>query len=155
MGEEELHLDKLAVYILGAAIVGDAELEINLKSSNAADDAPERAGELRTICCSGVRESRFVLPSKEPALISISSEEPLLWDYRAWKSIFGNAPLPDPPRFLFEYQRLLRDHFKLDRDPLCYLNFRDRIAEWREFVYQRSFHLLTAPTLVQTVFITS
>lgn len=113
------------------------------------ESADDRSVQLQ-FSCQGVFES-LLKPTSQALPISqiqILDDDPLLWDYGPRSSIYGNAPLPDPPRFLFDFIKLFQPKLRGARDPLRYLNWRENFAEWREFVYSRSYLLLTAPQTI-------
>ncbi|MCB0325473.1 MAG: hypothetical protein KDD69_17945, partial [Bdellovibrionales bacterium] len=93
----------------------------------------------------GVSECEVRLPEAARAVLSSHRDDPLLWDYGPRSTLFGNAPLPDPPRFFHEFHELVRGQFRLERDPLRYLNWQGNFMEWRDRVVSRTYLLLTAP----------
>jgi hypothetical protein len=98
---------------------------------------------------SGVREC--TISTSEPFAvdaIEISASHPFLWNYGSWSTIFGKAPLPDAPKFFYDFNQLVLDTLSVERDPLDYLFFQTGLPQWREFVYSRSFTLLNAPTRI-------
>jgi len=100
----------------------------------------------------GVQEVECLF--KETALISsftYSLDDPYLWNYGEWSSICGTAPLPDVPKFFYDFHEIVRDKLKVDRDPMTYLNTKSTILEWKNFVYSRAYSLLSAPTQVAKV----
>ena len=93
----------------------------------------------------GVVESQLNVSLPYQVPLRVSSSHPLLWDYGGYSSIFGNAPLPDPPRFFHEFYQLVRSDLGVPRDPVRYLNWKEHLGEWLEFVYSRTYQLLSAP----------
>ncbi len=108
------------------------------------DEIPRnQEGELR-FSFEGVRENTLSVGSRAKD-IGLSFEHPILWDYGPTGSIFGNAPLPDPPKFYFDFHNLVSYRLGVPRNPNTYLNFSSSLDEWLQFVYSRTFQLLGAP----------
>ncbi len=74
-----------------------------------------------------------------------SQESPLFWNYQPQGSIFGHAPLPDPPRFFHEFHELILGTLGIKRDPITYLNWQKNFLGWRNIVLSRTYQLLHAP----------
>ncbi len=100
------------------------------------------------IRATGVTESQLNFTGGKAVYLSASRTHPLLWDYGGYSSIVGNAPLPDPPRFFHEFYQLVRSELGVARDPVRYLNWNTHLSEWLEFVYSRSYQLLSAPAAI-------
>lgn len=80
--------------------------------------------------------------------VSVAEDSPLLWDYGPAAAIYGNAPLPDVPRFFYEFFQLVRFKLSLPRDPAKYLNWLNDFSEWQQFALSRCYLLLRAPLAV-------
>lgn len=107
---------------------------------------PDTAEKEIEIVLKGVRETGLVLGVEQDGnTLEVLQESPLLWDYGSTSTIYGNAPLPDPPRFFFEFCQLVKFSLGIDRDPVAYLNWKNDFSEWLEFVFSRSYCLLSAP----------
>lgn len=105
----------------------------------------EGSNEFEIHCCGAVESQLKFSPGALLGDLSASGSHPLLWDYGGYSSIFGNAPLPDPPRFFHEFYQLVRSELGVPRDPVRYLNWSDHLSQWLEFVYSRTYQLLSAP----------
>jgi hypothetical protein len=100
------------------------------------------------INCRGLSELQLSNPIGAASSLSVSTTHPLLADVNSWLAIFGQAPLPDPYRFLLEFYQLVQDRLSLAVNPVDYLNFQDSINKWLNVVYSRSYMLLAAPAAV-------
>lgn len=99
-----------------------------------------------SLCLEDVCENSLKMcPGDAVSQILLESDSSLLWDYGSTSTIFGNAPLPDPPRFFFEFFQLVKYRLGVPRDPAGYLNWKENFSEWLGFVYSRSYCLLSAP----------
>ena len=137
------HLQHTSLTLVSVSLTA-SEQSITLRGTN-------DAGTDNVITLSGVRESRVVLPLPERVEISLQANHPLLWEYGPKSSIFGNAALPDPPRFFLDYYQAVTAQLQVPRDPAEYLNWQESLTEWLGFVYSRSYCLLSAPDPVVAV----
>ncbi len=103
-----------------------------------------------TFKLTGVSEYRIIRPTDTFTAedIRLAVDDPVTWDYGKLYSVFGNAPLPDPPRFFLEFYRLIKSELGSRRDPVEYLNWQESFSQWLGLVYSRSYNLLTGPLQV-------
>jgi hypothetical protein len=129
--------------LLEEAVLSDAGTLHARFRTNAwwADSQPAKL----TLSVESVVEMQFsLLPGQLVQSAKIDPHSPLLWDYGPAASIFGNAPLPDPPRFFHEFHELVCGTLGIMRDPIKYLNWQGSFLGWRNIVVSRSFQLLSA-----------
>ncbi len=107
--------------------------------------ANTQPGEISLIC-EGVEELNLSLRAGTLCSgLHLSTDDPLLWEYGPFSTIFGTAPLPDPQRFFYEFYELVSHRLKVRRDPARYLNWESSLKEWEQYVYSRAYRLLSAP----------
>ncbi len=87
-------------------------------------------------------------PDKDIVVLSCGFDSPLLLNYQPTSSIFGQAPLPDPPRFFHEFYELIQGTLGIKRDPITYLNWQDSFLGWRNMVLSRTYRMLNGPAQV-------
>ncbi len=100
-----------------------------------------------TFVLSEVLECSFHKPKTPPAgeeAVTITQEDPFLWDYGPWTALFANTPLPDPRDFLFEYLKLCAA-LRIAQ-PLRYLNHGEDLKAWESIVFSTAYLLLEAPS---------
>lgn len=105
-------------------------------------------GESAEFSLSFERVSEVSLLDAATALVQtlcVDTQSPLLWNYQPQGSIFGHAPLPDPPRFFHEFYELVVGTLGIKRDPIDYLNWQKNFLGWRNIVLSRAYQLLHAP----------
>jgi hypothetical protein len=110
-----------------------------------AEDAPREAEFILRITSVAEQHIEPQLLAESGLAFQLTADHPLLLDYGPRSSIFGQAPLPDPYRFFLEFHKLVRDTWKIPRDPVKYLNWQGSLSDWLVMVYSRSFNLLSAP----------
>ena len=133
-------------FTLNDVSFSDTTANVTLTTTEALQDGAGR-GRL-TITCSNVAAFQ-INHSVDNALIdslTCAKDDPLLWDYGQTESIFGKAPLPDPPRFFAQFAALLESKLGIERSPTKYLNWQGSYNDWRVMVTNRAYNLLTAPT---------
>jgi hypothetical protein len=138
------------VRVISQELISEKSLAITLGGLNWDADSAIKPrmndGQLRFLL-EGVRENTLSV-GNQSSEIELSFEHPILWDYGPTASIFGNAPLPDPPKFYFDFHDLVSFRLGVPRDPNTYLNFTNSLDEWLAFVYSRTFQLLRAPKVI-------
>ena len=99
-----------------------------------------------TLRFNNILESSIDLDWDDLALevLSVSDDDPLLWDYGQYGTIFGSAPLPDPSGFLLSYLSMCAD-LEILRDPIQYLVAGGNLDGWMTRVSESSYHLIGAP----------
>lgn len=98
-------------------------------------------GQPLSLLIEGCREALFNAVHEPFTNVELLTTHPMLGDM---VTLFGNAPLPDPPRFFFDFHRMC-SRLGVAGDPSRYLNWQGSLGQWLEFVYSRSYRLLTAP----------
>lgn len=123
-------------------------MHVVLEGENWWEEEPRKRGSTEVTLENVGEYSLSLRPGEKGGEILFSESHPLLGDFGAYASVFGQAPMPDPYRFFLEFHRLVRDELGLAREPVSYLNYPGTIGKWFGIVYQRSFGLLTAPLIV-------
>ena len=96
------------------------------------------------IVCSGVQD--FAI-DPVPGKLQSDRTGVRLAAYGPQATIFGNAPLPDPPRFFFDFYRGVKA-LGYTSDPTLLLNGGPDLQQWLSFVYSRTYRLLSGPVAV-------
>jgi hypothetical protein len=75
----------------------------------------------------------------------VSEEHQLLWHYEQYHAVYGKAPLPDPYRFYWDFEDILRYELKIPRRAIDYLNVFGNLKNWVTACYGRAFMMMTVP----------
>lgn len=122
------------------------EVRLVLRTNRWWADTPTAELQRTIVLLTGVKETSIDLAQGcAVGRIQLLVRSPLLWDYGRFSNIYGNAPLPDPPKFFFDFFQLVKYKLGSPRDPAHYLNWKSTFSEWLDFVYSRTYCLLRAP----------
>ncbi|MCC6932278.1 MAG: hypothetical protein IT292_03370 [Deltaproteobacteria bacterium] len=80
--------------------------------------------------------------------LTVSDDHNMIADYLTTYSLYGNAPLPDPYRFYWDFSVMLRDEFGSLRNPDFYLAVDATLKGWMSNCYNRAFFLGRVPEIM-------